>query len=70
MNGDGSGVTCLGVVGVEPVWSPDGSRIAFESSGGACEDFCNGSIYTATLTVTDHDGLTGTQRRTFDVIQW
>jgi dipeptidyl aminopeptidase/acylaminoacyl peptidase len=26
--------------------------------------------YTATLTVTDHDGLSGTQTRTFYVIQW
>lgn len=167
MNADGSGVTRLGVAGVGPIWSPDGSRIAFQSSGGACDDFCSGSIYvmnadgsgvrwltggfnpswtvspltrvlappiasfadldywgcdgrmctfnageswddaspwwdpaaiasyrwdfgdgttgsglivnhtyaaygtyTATLTVTDHDGLIGTQRRTFSVIQW
>jgi hypothetical protein len=167
MNADGSGVTRLGVEGVGPTWSPDGQRIAFEASGGACEDFCNGSIlvmnadgsgvrgltggfkpswtrlpltrvlappiasspdlnywgcdgrtctfnagpswddaspwwdpsaiasyhwdfgdgttgsglvvnhtyaaygtYTTTLTVTDHDGLTGTERRRLDVIQW
>jgi Tol biopolymer transport system component len=45
MNADGSGMTRLRIVGVRPIWSPNGARIAFESAGGACQDFCNGSIH-------------------------
>ena len=61
MNADGSGVRPVGAgtVGVDPAWSPDGTRIVFTIPfGGACE--ADGRICPDSLYVMNADG-TGLQ---------